>query len=65
MDYRNLPGYLKCALKCSTLSFKSESSWVGAGPSAVCYDLFPPRCSKESGGAVGAGCEQAEPLGDR
>lgn len=46
MDYRNLPGYLKCALKCITPSLKSECSWVGVVFSAVWSELFPPRCSK-------------------
>lgn len=35
MDYRNPPGYLKCALKCSTPYFKSESFWVDTVFSAV------------------------------
>lgn len=55
VDYRNLPGCLKCALKCGTLSFKSERSWVGVVFSAAWSELFPPQCSKESGGAAGAG----------
>lgn len=46
MDYRNLPDYLKCALKRGTLNLKSECSWVGVVFSAVWSELFPPRCSK-------------------
>lgn len=52
VDYRNLPGYLKCAPKCSTLYFKSESFWVDVVFSAVWLRLFPPPCCRESGGAA-------------
>ena len=51
VDYRNLPGYLKCALKRSTLYFKSERFWVDIVFSAVSSGLFSPQCCRESGGA--------------